>query len=134
MEDPPSGISGINYLENYAFYTPAMLFALTHWHTYLGDIETKASATILFGFIISKTLGLAVNLVVVHDDWPAGVVGTNGAAVQVYVDCIVSAEPLAGKFNCIKTALGRKDHRADLLDDGDILSNGQHMHAQTLCQ
>ena len=48
--------------------------------------------------------------------------------------CIVSAEPLVNKFKCIKTALGRKDHRADLLDDDDIPGKGQHMHAQTLCQ
>ena len=134
MEDPTSGISGINYVESYAFATPAMLFALTHWQTHLGDIETKASANNLFGFILGKTLGLAVNVVVVNDDWPAGVVGTHGVAVQVYMGCIVSAEPLVNKFKCIRRALGRKDHRADLLDDDDMPCKGQHMHAQTLCQ
>ena len=110
------------------------LFMLQPIGRHLGDIETKANANILFGFIFSKTLGLAVNVVVVNDDWPAGVVGTHGVAVQVYMGCIVSAEPLFNKFKCIRRALGRKDHRADLLDDDDIPGKGQHMHAQTLCQ
>ena len=95
MEDQPRGISGIDYLENCAFSTPAMLFAVTDWQKQLWGIATKASANILFGFIISKALGLVVNVVVDNDDRPARVVGIHGLAVQVYMGCIVSAEPLA---------------------------------------
>ena len=104
-----------------------MLFALTHWQTHLGDDETKCSAGILFDLIISKALKTDVKVVVINDEWRAGVVGTDGLAVKVYNGAIESAEPLVGRFPCIKAALGRKDNRNELLADEDKPGKGHGM-------
>ena len=125
--DAPAGTLGIDFLDHFAWSTPAMLFALTHWQKHLGDDETKCSAGILFDFIISKALKTDVKVVVLNDEWRAGVVGTDGLAVKVYNGAIESAEPLVGRFPCIKSALGRNDNRNELLADEDKPGKGHGM-------
>ena len=95
--------------------------------TLLGDDETKCSAGILFDVIISKSLKTDVKVVVLNDEWRAGVVGTDGLAVKVYNGAIESAEPLVRRFPCIKSALGWNDIRNDLLADEDKPGKGHCM-------
>ena len=66
----------------------------------------------LFDFIISKALKTDAKVVVLNDEWRAGVMGTDGLAVKVYNGVIESAERLVdlltnedkpGNGHCMQT-------------------------------
>ena len=88
--------------------TQAFLFSLLHLGHTLSSQVAKASALVLFDFLIDKVLASAWIVFVLNDDMPAGTLADTGVHISVRLGQIVDGLMSAGVFDIIRVALRRK--------------------------